>query len=67
MLDLRDRSLFAYQEGGFRSYLTDAPEEVDKLQLTYDQLVALALPPDDSVAFIESVMEESYPCLPPLE
>lgn len=61
LLVLPDRSRFAYRETQGWYHLTDVPEDVDKRELEYDRLIARALPPRESAAYIESVMEECYP------
>ncbi|GGO95892.1 helix-turn-helix domain-containing protein [Wenjunlia tyrosinilytica] len=55
----------AYEEGASYGRLMEDLTDVGECQLTYDLLRADALPPDESVAFIASVMEDCFPCVPP--
>ncbi|WKX71912.1 helix-turn-helix transcriptional regulator [Streptomyces sp. XD-27] len=55
----------AWLESFMGGELYEEPESVERLRLTYDALRDLALPPRDSVAFIEQLMEDSSPCDPP--
>ncbi|MGW8380990.1 helix-turn-helix transcriptional regulator [Streptomyces sp. ODS28] len=53
-----DGSSVAYLEGNRFGELIEDPEQVTFYRLAYDQLRDLALPPTDSVACIERVLEE---------
>ncbi|MFI9462180.1 helix-turn-helix transcriptional regulator [Streptomyces xiamenensis] len=53
-----------YVETGYSGDLTEEPRAVERLRLAYDRLRDLALPPRESVAFIEQLMED-IPCEPP--
>jgi hypothetical protein len=66
VLHLRDGSRRSYLEGWYQYYLTGLPEEVSEHELQYDRLMVRALPQNDSLALVESIMEECYPCPPPL-
>ncbi|WP_405561303.1 Scr1 family TA system antitoxin-like transcriptional regulator [Streptomyces sp. NBC_01180] len=48
----------AYTESSHSGELLEAPEEVAEYALAYDLLQAKALPPDESLVVIRSVMEE---------
>jgi hypothetical protein len=59
---LPDASDTAYLESGYDGRFVEDPEDVARFQLTYDELRANALPPKQSMALVETVMEVSYPC-----
>ncbi|WP_079127099.1 helix-turn-helix domain-containing protein [Streptomyces sp. TP-A0874] len=65
LLHFSDGPDIAYLEGGWGGQLIEAYEEVVAHQLTYNLLRANALPPDESAAFIQTVMEASFPWRPP--
>lgn len=67
LLRLPDGSDTAYLESGFDGRFVEDPEDVARFQLTYDELRANALPPKQSLALIETVMEVSFPCPCPSE
>ncbi|MFJ6212787.1 Scr1 family TA system antitoxin-like transcriptional regulator [Streptomyces sp. NPDC092296] len=50
----------AYTEDAFSGRLFEDREEAEPYIVTYDQLRASALPPDESLAMISRVMEEKY-------
>lgn len=54
----------AYTESSHSGQLVEAPEEVAEYALAYDLLQAKALPPDESLAMIRSVVEEYSRCVP---
>lgn len=56
-----DGSAVAYLEGNKSGGLVEEPEEVTKYRLSYDRLRDLALPPPDSAAFIQQLVEDSTP------
>ncbi|MFF4290657.1 Scr1 family TA system antitoxin-like transcriptional regulator [Streptomyces sp. NPDC001633] len=65
-LTMPDGSEAAYTESGYRGQLFEEPEEVKSFAVTYDQLRALALPPNMSLDMIRSAMEGTYlgECIP---
>ncbi|MEU5014975.1 helix-turn-helix transcriptional regulator [Streptomyces sp. NPDC021749] len=60
VLTLPDGPEAAYIEGGHSGQLIEEPEEVKSYAVTYDQVRALALPPNMSLDMIRSVMEGTY-------
>ncbi|UQA93327.1 helix-turn-helix domain-containing protein [Streptomyces halobius] len=60
LLTLPDGSECAYTENADTGQLIDEPEEVKSFTVTYDQVRALALPPNMSLDMIRSVMEGTY-------
>ncbi|CAM5375172.1 transcriptional regulator [Streptomyces badius] len=59
VLVMPDGTKIAYTEGAHRR-LTQEPDEVEQFDLTYDQLRAMALPPQMSLDLIRSVLEVDY-------
>ncbi|MFH9136184.1 Scr1 family TA system antitoxin-like transcriptional regulator [Streptomyces sp. NPDC017524] len=55
-----DGSHVAYTEGAHYGQLTEEPDEVERFELTYDDLRAMALPPLASLDLIRSVLEADY-------
>lgn len=64
LLWLRDGKGVAYTETGYSGNLIESPSGFDRLRIAYDRLRDVALPPPETVAFIEQLMEE-LPCDPP--
>lgn len=60
LLVLPDGSHVAYTEGAHYGQLTEEPDEVERFELTYDDLRAMALPPLASLDLIRSVLEADY-------
>ncbi|MEH0397724.1 helix-turn-helix transcriptional regulator [[Kitasatospora] papulosa] len=58
LMTFRDAPPLAYVDGLGMGRLQDDPATVVRYELTYDLLVAGALPPDASLALIESVSED---------
>ncbi|MCZ2524313.1 helix-turn-helix domain-containing protein [Streptomyces sp. HB2AG] len=54
-----DGSAVAYAEGNAFGELVEDPSEVAKLRLSYDLVRDMALPPSDSLAFVERILEEN--------
>lgn len=65
ILWLRDGTNVAYEEGSTSGDLIEDSAEVEQLRLYYDQLRDVALSPQDSLAFIRTLMEKSKTCEPP--
>lgn len=65
LLGLLDGRLVGYTEMAYSGDLAEEPKGVERLRLAYDRLRDLALPPWESVAFVERLMEDSRPCEPP--
>ncbi|MDT0450599.1 helix-turn-helix domain-containing protein [Streptomyces hesseae] len=61
LLWLPDGHALAYLEGSKSGELVDDPHEVSQLRLSYDRVRDLALPPPESLAFIQHVMEDNAP------
>ncbi|MEU1824500.1 helix-turn-helix transcriptional regulator [Streptomyces abikoensis] len=59
LLWLPDGHAVAYLEGSKSGDLIDDLHEVSQLRLSYDRVRDLALPPPESLAFIQRVMEEN--------
>ncbi|MFE1785223.1 helix-turn-helix domain-containing protein [Streptomyces sp. NPDC059506] len=53
-----DGSCVVYMEGNAFGELIEEPAEVGRFRLSYDRVRDLALPPSESVAFIERLLEE---------
>ncbi|MEV0775074.1 helix-turn-helix transcriptional regulator [Streptomyces sp. NPDC050428] len=64
ILWLPDGGAVAYTEDAHSGKLIEDPSDVEKLRLSYDLLRDLALSPQDTVAFIERLLEENTPCAP---
>ncbi|MFI6693553.1 helix-turn-helix domain-containing protein [Streptomyces sp. NPDC050433] len=64
ILWLPDGGAVAYTEDAHSGKLIEDPSDVEKLRLSYDLLRDLALSPQDTVAFIERLLEENKPCAP---
>ncbi len=60
VLVMPDGTKIAYTEGAHHGQLTEEPDEVERFDLTYDQLRAMALPPLMSLDLIRSVLEVDY-------
>lgn len=60
LLVMPDGSHVAYTEGAHHGQLTEEPDEVERFELTYDDLRAMALPPLASLDLIRSVLEADY-------
>ena len=58
VLWLPDGEEAAYLEGSKSGEVIEEPEEVERLKLSYDRLRDLALPPQDSVEFIRSLLKD---------
>jgi hypothetical protein len=58
ILHLPDEPAAAYADGWARGQVIDTPAEVFRAQRTFEQLAALALPPEMSVEMIASYAEE---------
>ncbi|QGV79934.1 helix-turn-helix domain-containing protein [Streptomyces ficellus] len=58
LMDFKDAPPVAYFEGPGTGQLHDDPATVKHYELSYDLLVASALPPNDSLALIEAVAED---------
>jgi hypothetical protein len=54
-----DESVVAYSEGCWSGELVEETEDVDRLRLSCDVLRDAALPPEESVEFVERVRKES--------
>ncbi|MDO0913924.1 helix-turn-helix transcriptional regulator [Streptomyces sp. DT2A-34] len=65
LLRCPDGSTAVWVESSKSGELFEDAREVEQLRLSYDALRDVALSPQDSVAFIEQVMEDSAPCDPP--
>ncbi|OIK04074.1 hypothetical protein BIV23_19430 [Streptomyces monashensis] len=59
-----DGTTAVWVESSKSGELLEDAREVEQLRLSYDALRDVALSPQDSVAFIEQVMEDSAPCDP---
>ncbi|MDJ1135025.1 helix-turn-helix domain-containing protein [Streptomyces iconiensis] len=55
----------AYQESSHTASLITEPKSVAELRLSYDALRDAALPPGESVAYLQRAMEASTTCTPP--
>ncbi|MFD5316078.1 helix-turn-helix transcriptional regulator [Streptomyces sp. NPDC127098] len=64
LLWLRDGKGVDYTETGYSGNLIESPSGFDRLRIAYDRLRDVALPPPETVASIEQLMEE-LPCDPP--
>ncbi|MDT0320069.1 helix-turn-helix domain-containing protein [Streptomyces millisiae] len=53
-----------YTETGYSGNLIESPSGLDRLRIAYDRLRDVALPPPETVAFIEQLVEE-LSCDPP--
>ncbi|MFE9700483.1 Scr1 family TA system antitoxin-like transcriptional regulator [Streptomyces sp. NPDC006270] len=60
LLVMPDGSHVAYTEGAHYGQLTEEPDEVERFELTYDDLRAMALPPLASLDLIRFVLEADY-------
>lgn len=60
LLVMPDGSHIAYTEGAHYGQLTEEPDEVERFELTYDDLRAMALPPLASLDLIRSALEADY-------
>ncbi|MFI9719698.1 DUF5753 domain-containing protein [Streptomyces sp. NPDC052396] len=60
VLELPTGKRAAYTEDAFSGRLTEERPEAAAYALAYDRLRAMALSPDDSMALISRVLEESY-------
>ncbi|WP_097868731.1 helix-turn-helix domain-containing protein [Streptomyces sp. rh34] len=60
LLVMPDGSHVAYTEGAHYGQLTEEPDEVERFELTYDDLRAMALPPLASLDLIRTVLEADY-------
>ncbi|MEV8444990.1 MULTISPECIES: helix-turn-helix domain-containing protein [Streptomyces] len=60
LLVMPDGSHVAYTEGAHYGQLTEEPDEVERFELTYDDLRAMALAPRASLDLIRSVLEADY-------
>lgn len=58
ILHLPDEPDIAYEDGWARGQVIDTPAEVFRAQQTFQQLAALALPPDMSAEMISAYAEE---------
>jgi hypothetical protein len=61
LLWMADGSAVAYLEGNRSGELIEESAEIERYRLSYDRLRDAALPPCDSSAFIEQLVEDSRP------
>jgi transcriptional regulator with XRE-family HTH domain len=67
LLTMEDGSRSAYTEGIGMGQFFEQPQDVTRMAVFYDRVLASALDPEMSAAFIRNVMEERYSWgLPPL-
>ncbi|WP_329137350.1 DUF5753 domain-containing protein [Streptomyces sp. NBC_00670] len=65
LLTLPDNSTTVYHEGPWNGEIYDDQETIRRGMREYDRMKACALPPQESAALIEAVMETFEPCEPP--